>query len=665
MKGGIHKYLEEFGSDGTWLGKNFVFDNRMATGAEETRLGRKGDGFVDHHSLPEQAIGQCAYCTQNYDEFHPACVCTVCREPLLVCPSCRAGLVEFHCRQHFQWKDAYFSRLDRFSTQELESQLQALTAILHEIGIGRKFKQKRKTIQKQMDRVHRQLESLPHCSGSDASICRHCGDKECNSQCWGFHGLKRKQTLDASKSRSKFDDHDEKRQRATVRAPRISQPTKKDLLIEEITRLSLSKPPQAYRQEDTGIRVPPCSIRELRCYSKPKWCGKPILKVLKDEFIDLSKPENMKRILEHKLLRLNGQPVESVEASGTLLKQGDLISRLVHWHEAPVIVPAQLDVEKITLPLKMVNQFQLSHDSKVYVCNKPSSVPVHPAGPYLSNTLTVMVEAQEGLPPTALIPLHRTDRVTSGLVLLCTNPQISRIFQRCFTEKGRVRKLYIAKVTGKFFASDKDLEEHRPTNGIGTAVFLPEKGMLEVDAPIETVDPAKGLRAITRQGKPAETLFRLVDFDAKANTSLVACYPITGRNHQIRVHLSWLGFPIVGDEQYGGKSIETDLKDHVLSCMESACYRSSANIPGIAADDFQSSKASCICCNGGKEGYLQSFTNAQLLLGGHAILLHACRYLMFVPNSSQAEEENLEIEFAVPLPDWAAKLDKVDWLEHT
>ncbi|GKY99231.1 hypothetical protein MPSEU_000878400 [Mayamaea pseudoterrestris] len=330
--------------------------------------------------------------------------------------------------------------------------------------------------------------------------------------------------------------------------------TKKELMVEEISILALSKPPWEYRDEATGIRVPPCTTRVLRCHAKPNWNDQPLLKVLQAEFIDFSRPEELEKILHFKLLRVNGKSLDATDATTFRLKSGDLLSRILHWHEAPVIVPARIDIQRVTLPSTIVSDYQLNKNSAVYVCDKPSSVPVHPAGPYFSNTLTLMLEAQENLQPASLIPLHRTDRVTSGLTLLCNDPKISRIFHLSFSKTGFVRKLYIAKVKGRFNVAAKGVDTLFENKNIGEYRWDEACETVEVLAPVETVDPANGLRAITSRGKPARSVFRLIHYESSEDASYLACYPISGRNHQLRVHLSWLGYPIIGDVQYGGVS---------------------------------------------------------------------------------------------------------------
>jgi tRNA pseudouridine synthase 8/2,5-diamino-6-(5-phospho-D-ribitylamino)-pyrimidin-4(3H)-one deaminase len=170
---------------------------------------------------------------------------------------------------------------------------------------------------------------------------------------------------------------------------------------------------------------------------------------VQEEFPDLAK--NLSAVMDRGLLRVNGQP-----ATLTRLKNMDEITRVLHWHEPPVVLPEKIEVEKISLPRIVIDTYGLdSADAltgsfDLYICNKPSTVPVHPAGPYLANTLTLMVEAQEGLEPRSLVPCHRIDRVTSGLMICCTNMGVARLLG-----EGSARKLYLARVKVSMFLHGK------------------------------------------------------------------------------------------------------------------------------------------------------------------------------------------------------------------
>jgi RluA family pseudouridine synthase len=121
---------------------------------------------------------------------------------------------------------------------------------------------------------------------------------------------------------------------------------------------------------------------------------------------------------------------------------------------------------------------------------------------------------------------HRLDKDTSGVLAIAKNPEAYRHLSIQF-EKRQVTKLYHAVVDG--------IHQFNET---------------EVDQPILKQDD--GIAKLSRrEGRPAVTFFTSIE--SFRNHTLVACTPVTGRMHQIRLHLSFLKAPITGDELYGGK----------------------------------------------------------------------------------------------------------------
>lgn len=120
---------------------------------------------------------------------------------------------------------------------------------------------------------------------------------------------------------------------------------------------------------------------------------------------------------------------------------------------------------------------------------------------------------------------HRLDKETSGALAIALNPEAYRHLSLQF-ENREVRKIYLAVVDG-----------------------LPQFTDFLVDAPIRKQDD--GLVKISRDGKPAQTW--LNSLQSFRQHTLVECRPITGRMHQIRIHLAISGAPILGDVTYGGK----------------------------------------------------------------------------------------------------------------
>jgi 23S rRNA-/tRNA-specific pseudouridylate synthase len=684
LKGGIHKYLDEFGnaSDCLWEGKNFVFDGRGAHEAAETNGSRSA--IKESTAMSHKIVGTCSYCPTPYDTFDPTCVCTVCREPTLVCPKCKENLEEYHCRNHDHLKLCYFTDLSRFSSSELQEQFSNLQNLVDEIAVGRKFKQKRKTLKKQCDKI---LQRLAEIGAADipsidienrVSNCRNCGEAGCSGLCWGFHGLKRKIILDERNQQVHNGDSSEstnKSQKDLIGVKKSNNAhlqERKELqrkkLVEELIVLELARPVSSYQKD--GIRVPPPCTRVLQTNTKGKWCGRALLPVLQTEFSELTKTDRLSEILERGLLRVNGTRVTSLELAESLrLKNMDVIGRIVHWHEPPVCVPSdKIVVQKVALPVVVQEEHSLV-DALIYVCDKPSTVPVHPAGPYLSNSLTVMVEAQEGLAPRSLIPCHRIDRVTSGLTICCTDVKVARLVQARISE-GSVKKQYLAKVHGRFPGSLNEVDTACPeSTELAQRQWCDESKVIQVEGPIETVDPANGIRRVTAKGKESTSLFQYLSYNSDTDTSIISCCPLTGRSHQLRVHLQWLGFPIVDDIQYGGKRGEGSSLMHgverVVNSIQDLHGEGNADkAPAdLSDDDVRAAKAICPCCR----DVSSSFTPSQLLQGGHEICLHAYRYQ--VPFLSKAKKSAVEpittLDLQVSLPIWAkdTDCDHMQWLK--
>lgn len=124
------------------------------------------------------------------------------------------------------------------------------------------------------------------------------------------------------------------------------------------------------------------------------------------------------------------------------------------------------------------------------------------------------------------IGLYRLDRFTSGLMMFARSTTVAAEYMDQI-QKGLTQKTYLARVDGRFPA-----------------------GETLVDQPIEEIFGRGSRNIISPNGKPAQTHFRFVAYDEGSNTSVVLCKPRTGRTHQIRIHLAFLGFPISNDPRY-------------------------------------------------------------------------------------------------------------------
>jgi RluA family pseudouridine synthase len=209
--------------------------------------------------------------------------------------------------------------------------------------------------------------------------------------------------------------------------------------------------------------------------------------------------------IEAEKLTLNGYVCTD---ASRLLKAGDT----VEWDGRGIEEPPVDDT--ITV---------LHQDEYFIAVNKTGDLPVHPAGRYFHNTLTMLLGDRLG---RRVFPVHRLDRETSG-VILCA-----------FTSEAA------AKLSD---AISNGIKEYA---ALVHGIFPDEK--IRIDLPLGSDEKSpvmKKRKAFPGAPESALTLFKkIISF---GNYSLVRCYPETGRLHQIRAHLLSAGFPIVGDKIYG------------------------------------------------------------------------------------------------------------------
>lgn len=160
--------------------------------------------------------------------------------------------------------------------------------------------------------------------------------------------------------------------------------------------------------------------------------------------------------------------------------------------------------------------------------------------------------------------IHRLDKLTSGLVILARSSEIATRYMA-----QAYHKEYLARVLGEFPLGNEDAD-----------------GEIVVDQPIACIDRSRGVHAVRVDGgKDAQTAFRRISFDG--HTSVVRCRPRTGRTHQIRVHLQWLGFPIANDRSYGGHSFVSNTCTNTVGELALMTLPFEPPCTGNAASDEQ------------------------------------------------------------------------------
>ncbi len=217
-----------------------------------------------------------------------------------------------------------------------------------------------------------------------------------------------------------------------------------------------------------------------------------------------------------------------------VLHTGDIVS-LADRDTSETATERVIPVE---LPLEV-----LYEDDYVIALCKPAGMPTHPShghlGDTLANALAYRYQAAEE--PFVFRPLGRLDRNTSGVVVVGKTRAAAGYLSRAL-QKGAVRKRYLAIVAGEMPVSDGwqtvDAPIYRPDNtGIRRAVWTGDPALIDL--------PGSGIsRALTR--------YRVLA--TGSGCSMILCEPVTGRTHQLRVHLAHIGPPILGDEIYGTPS---------------------------------------------------------------------------------------------------------------
>lgn len=303
--------------------------------------------------------------------------------------------------------------------------------------------------------------------------------------------------------------------------------------------------PRPYYLENGLRRVAPYHYT-YNTFCKQRWRDREILDIFAAEFRDRSE-EYYKIAIEEGRIVLNGQPCKDIR---TRVKNGDVISHTLHRHEPPV--SAQ--------PIRAIHE-----TDNMIVIDKPAGIPVHPAGRYKYNSIVEIMRAERHHSFNPL-PCNRLDRLTSGVMFIAkTGKEAEQISAKL---RGRsVRKEYIARVKGFFPDGVKDQYAEDGKLGKG--------GIVKCEEPILQISPILGLNRARASGKSAKTLFRRIAFHPPARKesdttgeamngaadvedegySIVHCLPLTGRTHQIRVHLQFLGHPISNDPIYSNRRV--------------------------------------------------------------------------------------------------------------
>lgn len=245
-----------------------------------------------------------------------------------------------------------------------------------------------------------------------------------------------------------------------------------------------------------------------------------------DEFVCLQFPGLSKGFVRQQIGEGNVLLDGVLVAPGKRLRASQVVIATIDWDRAPErpVAPG------VPVPI-------LYEDESILVVDKPAGLAVEPERwlrekGSLAGALLQMVEERvdDAAPELPFRPrlVHRIDKDTTGIVLVAKDLETERTLRQAF-EGQTIKKRYLALVEGEPFLEDG---EERI-----------------IDEPIAPVPKKSGRMRVAADGKPSRTIMSIAErFDGY---TLVRCEPLTGRTHQIRVHMSYEGFPLAVDRHYG------------------------------------------------------------------------------------------------------------------
>jgi len=227
-------------------------------------------------------------------------------------------------------------------------------------------------------------------------------------------------------------------------------------------------------------------------------------------------------------IKLNDKSVFANE----IVKYRDIIKISLKDKTSKNIVPSNLKLDI------------LYEDEDILAISKPRSMPVHPSQNHYTDTLANAVMNYFYEKNFTFRVITRLDRDTSGVVLVAKNKIAASILAEQMIT-GRIEKSYLAICHG------------HPPDKVG-----------RIDAPISRRRDSAILREVNKDGKKALTEYEVIAENGEL--SLLKLKLITGRTHQIRVHLSYIGNPIYGDDLYGSPVKTEKMRLH---CNRISCYK--------------------------------------------------------------------------------------------
>lgn len=307
---------------------------------------------------------------------------------------------------------------------------------------------------------------------------------------------------------------------------------------------------------ENGFRKVSPYIFDFKTHAKSRWVGRTLADIMIKE---LGQEESIieKEIREGLIYISNnhGRKGTSILIKDwnilkeRIVERHDIIYHSRHMHEPNIPWPEGDELLLFDFGKAFSTVYQ---DSDILVVNKPPGVPSHPKSNFRYNTATEITKRALHLKNVWLC--HRLDKATSGILILALNRECCKEITEMMQTEGSVRKEYLARVKGEF----------------------PEKPFY-INCPIFLVNISGGYLMPSNETKQiplAITQFERITYNKDLNESIVICRPITGRTHQIRIHLRNIGFPISNDYMYNpvNKDIITHEVDLIRNNLELHMY---------------------------------------------------------------------------------------------